>query len=178
MKTVVIYKSKAGFVKRYAEWIAKELSADLVEQSKASAEMLNSYDAIVYGGGLYESGINGVKLITGNLDKLAGKKIAVFATGASPASREAREDIIKHNFTAAQLAKLKFFYLRGGFDYSKLTIRDKFLMMLLKMKMKWKMKRNIKLLDDEVGMLAAYDKPIDFVKRKNIEGLVAYFNEA
>lgn len=174
MKTVVIYKSKSGYVKRYAEMIAKELSADLVEHSKAKPETLMGYDAIVYGGGLYVGGINGVKLIKDNLGKLAGKRIAVFATGASPASREAREDVIKHNFTAEQLEKLQFFYLRGGFDYSKLTLRDKFLMTLLKMKIKRKIKRNIKLVDDEVGMLAAYNKPVDFVKRKNIEGLIQY----
>ncbi|GEA31640.1 flavodoxin [Clostridium beijerinckii] len=28
MKTVVIYKSKTGFTKKYAKWIAEELSAD------------------------------------------------------------------------------------------------------------------------------------------------------
>lgn len=27
MKSVVIYKSKTGFSKKYAQWIAKELSA-------------------------------------------------------------------------------------------------------------------------------------------------------
>jgi menaquinone-dependent protoporphyrinogen IX oxidase len=174
LKTIVIYKSKSGFVRRYAEWIAEELSADLVENTKVNSAIFTGYDAVIYGGGLYESGINGVKLITDNLDKLGGKRVAVFASGASPARKEALDHIIGHNFTAEQLKQLKFFYLRGGFDYSKLTAIDKMLMTLLKLKMSWKKKQNKKLLPDEIGMLSAYEKPVDFVKRDHIKELVAY----
>ena len=174
MKTIVVYRSKSNFVKRYATWIAEELSADVFDGSKVSVEMLQAYDTIVYGGGLYESGINGVKLITGNLHRLQGRKVIVFATGASPARQEALDSVISHNFALEQLEEIKFFYLRGGFDFSKLKARDRVLMTLLKWKMKWKKKRNIPLISDEIGMLAAYDKPADFVKRKNIDELVAY----
>jgi hypothetical protein len=76
MKTLVVYRSKSGFVQRYAEWIAGDLKADLLEGSGVTVDNLTGYDAIVYGGGLYESGINGVKIITGNLDQLEGKRIA------------------------------------------------------------------------------------------------------
>lgn len=48
MKTIVIFKSKTGFVKQYAEWIAEELSGDLYEASKVTAERLTSYDTINY----------------------------------------------------------------------------------------------------------------------------------
>ena len=30
VKTLVVYWSKTGFVKKYAEWIAEELKADLI----------------------------------------------------------------------------------------------------------------------------------------------------
>ena len=32
MKIIVIYKSKTGFTKRYAEWIAEELKCDIVQR--------------------------------------------------------------------------------------------------------------------------------------------------
>ena len=63
MKSVVIYKSRSGFVKNYAQWIAEELSADIYDASMVKVDMLLEYDNIIYGG-LYISGINGIKLIT------------------------------------------------------------------------------------------------------------------
>jgi len=42
MKTIVIYMSKTGFVKKYAEWIAAELSADIFEAAKVTGDMLSS----------------------------------------------------------------------------------------------------------------------------------------
>lgn len=34
MKIVVVYKSISGFTKKYAEWIAEELEADLLRLEK------------------------------------------------------------------------------------------------------------------------------------------------
>ena len=36
MKTIVIYNSKTGFTKRYAEWISEALSCECVELKEAS----------------------------------------------------------------------------------------------------------------------------------------------
>jgi len=83
MHTIVIYRSKSGNTRKYAEWIAEELGADLLEASRCGIERISQYDTVVYGGGLYATGINGVKLITNNLRRLKGKKIAVFATAGS-----------------------------------------------------------------------------------------------
>lgn len=170
MKTAVIYKSKTGFVKKYAEWIAKELSADIFEVSKVSINILITYDNVIYGGSLHAVGINGIKLITKNLDKLKDKKVVVFATGASPFREEAINEVRNKNFTFEQQKNIKFFYLRGGFDYSKLGPFDKMLMTLLK----WKLKSKKELTPDERGMVFAYDKPVDFTKKRNIDEIISY----
>ena len=96
--------------------------------------MLTNYDTVIYGGSLYAVGINGVKFITKNLDKLKDKKVIVFATGASPSREEAVSEVKNKNFTSEQQKYIQFFYLRGGFDYSKLKPFDKVLMTLLKWK--------------------------------------------
>lgn len=106
MKSVVIYRSKSGFVKKYAEWIAEELGADIFEASKFTVDMFATYDTVIYGGGLYVVGINGVKLITDNLKKLEGKKVIVFATGASPARKDVIHDVKTKNFLPEQLKQI------------------------------------------------------------------------
>ena len=76
MKTIVVYKSKYGSSKEYAFWIAEELGCEAVDVKNIKIEKLYEYDTIIYGGGLYAEVINGITLITRNLDKLKDKKIA------------------------------------------------------------------------------------------------------
>ena len=172
VKTVVIYKSKSGFTKEYAKWIAHELSADIFEASKVNSEIASEYDAIIYGGGLYAVGINGVEFVTENLDKFKGKKVVVFATGASPYKEEVVGVVSNKNFTLEQQKQIRFFYFRGGFDFSKLKPVDKVLMTLMKWRIKMKDKN--KLTPDETGMLAVYDHPENYTTKENIDVLIAY----
>lgn len=39
MKTIVIYNSKTGFTKRYAQWIADAARADCIELSQAKKQI-------------------------------------------------------------------------------------------------------------------------------------------
>ncbi len=174
MKTVVIYKSKTGFTKKYAEWIAEELSADIFNASKVNINTLNKYDTIIYGGSLYAVGIIGIGLIKKNINKIKDKRLVVFATGASPLRDNVINEVINKNFTVDEQKYIKFFYLRGGFNYNKLNSFDKFLMTLLKLKMKNKKQEDLSA--DEKGMLAIYDKPVDFTDKKNIAKIIAYVN--
>lgn len=170
IKTIVIYKSRTGFVKKYAEWIAEELAADIFDASKITRNILAAYDNVIYGGSLHAVGINGVKLITKNLGMLKGKKVVVFATGATPPREEALSEVINKNFTSEQQKSIRFFYLRGGFDYNKLKLFDKILMTLLK----WKLNMKKELTPDERGMLSAYNTPVDFTNKKNIGEIISY----
>ncbi len=177
MKAVVIYKSKTGYVKKYAGWIAEELLADVLELSTVNIDRLAGYDIIIYGGSLHAVGIIGINFITGNFDKLKDKKLVVFASGASPFSEEIVEEIIKNNIPEKQRNQVKLFYLRGGFNFNKLPLTDKVLMTLLKWKLNRKKKQGKTLTGDEKGMLAAYDKPVDFTKKKNIADLINYIDQ-
>jgi menaquinone-dependent protoporphyrinogen IX oxidase len=176
MNTIVVYKSKTGFVRNYAEWIAEELSADIFEVSKVNINMLTKYDTLVYGGSLHAVGINGVKFITKNFDKLKDKKLVVFASGASPSSEKVIKEVVTNNFTSDQQKCIKFFYMRGGFNYNKLPTFDKLLMTLLNWKIKIKKKQKKALAPDEIGMLAILDKPADFTRKRNINEIVIYIN--
>ena len=71
MNPIVIYKSKYGSTKQYAEWIADELNCLAVDAKKLKVDNLRNYDTIIYGGGLYAEIIAGVTLITKNMDLLA-----------------------------------------------------------------------------------------------------------
>lgn len=172
MRTLVIYKSQTGFTKKYAKWIAEDLTADIINVSEMNIDRLQNYDTIIYGGGLYAGGISGIKAITKNIDKIKEKRIIVFATGVCPGRDEELEQVKKANFTDDKQKYIKFFYLRGGFNYQKLNFSNKILMSLLKLKLRLKTKKN--LTSDERGMLAVYNKPVDFTNKKKICNLIEY----
>ena len=100
MNAIVVYKTKYGSTKTYAEWIAEELSSEAVDVKDTDIQKLSEYDAIIYGGGLYAEVINGVSIITKNLDKLKNKKIAVYTTGITPLDCRAYYDtyVVEKNF--------------------------------------------------------------------------------
>ena len=175
MKTLIIYWSKTGFVKKYAEWLAEELKADIIPGKEVTKAKLKEYDAYIFGGSLYAVGINGADFIKKNIKELEGKKTAVFATGASSATEEVIEEVKNKNFTEEEQSYFKFFYLRGGFDYSKLGFKDKVLMGIMKWKLNSKKKKGEELTEEEKGLLAAYEKPVDFTDKENIKEIVEYF---
>jgi menaquinone-dependent protoporphyrinogen IX oxidase len=170
LRAIVVYRSISGFTKKYAEWIAQELKADLLDAREVSAEKLCMYDVVVFGGSLRAVGINGVKLLKKNMSKLADKKIIVFAVGASPPKEGIVDEIRRNNFSAEEQKNLRLFYLRGGFKFSKLDFPNKVIMVLFRVKLSMTKNKT----PDEKGMLAAYSRPIDCTKKENIKSLIEY----
>ena len=167
MKRILVgYKSISGFTKTYADWIAQTLGADLLSAKQITPKLLRTYDIIIYGGSLHASGIAGLKCLP--LDKLADKTIIVFCTGASPKTGALVELLRKENLPVQ--SQIPLFYMRGGFDFSKLDFWNKILMRLFKLKLRMMRKKT----SDATGMLAAYEKPLNAVKKQNIDELVSY----
>ena len=46
---VVVYESRYGSTKKYAQWIAKDLGCTLIETKDATVEKLQTFDTIIYG---------------------------------------------------------------------------------------------------------------------------------
>jgi flavodoxin len=152
-KTAIIYYSKYGTTRQYAEWIAEKTGAQLFDARKFKKKDLASYDTIVYGGGIYAGGIKGIDLITKNWYKgLDEKNVIVFAVGITVGSEACRQQCLEVNFekrfvtdavedqgkesgqfTVTELLKEKMlpircFFLPGAFDPSGIRGMDKAIM--------------------------------------------------
>ena len=64
MSGIILYQSKYGATKKYAEWISEETGFSCVETKKAKIEEVKTYDTIVLGGGIYAGGIAGIAFLT------------------------------------------------------------------------------------------------------------------
>ncbi len=127
MKAIVIYRSKTGFTKRYAEWIAAALGCEAVDWKAAQGKELAGYDTLIYGGWFHAGSIMGLKKFLQKAEPLK-KNMAVFATGASPAENPDIEPGMKKNFTPEQWGRIKAFYFPGGLNYEAMGAVDRTLM--------------------------------------------------
>jgi menaquinone-dependent protoporphyrinogen IX oxidase len=167
-KILVVYRSKYGSTKKYAEWIAGAAGADLCEASDVNEALLKRYDTIVFGGSLHAVGIRGMKAITKHYKAIEDKKIVVFAVGCSPGRDRDLQKVREANFTEDMRERIHFFYARGAFDFKRLRIVDKTMMGLLRMKLQ----RIEEPGQDIKDLLTSYDHPVDFTRRENIEPVI------
>ena len=130
MKGIILYTSKYGATKRYAEWIAEETGFDCVETKKAKINEVKQYGTIILGGGIYASGIAGLSFLKKNIGQLQGRKVIVFCDGASPYEEKAFQQIVAHNMKDS-LAGLPCFYCRGSWDMDAMSILDRNLCKML-----------------------------------------------
>ena len=130
MKGIILYASKYGSTKRYAEWLAEETGFDCVETKKAKIEDVKQYDTILLGGGIYASGIAGLSFLKKNITQLREKKVIVFCDGASPYEERAFQQIVAHNLKDS-LAGLPCFYCRGAWDPDAMSLADRTLCRML-----------------------------------------------
>ena len=123
MNAVIIYKSRYGSAKKYAEWIKEELGCDIRSEKETKIADLLKYDTIIYGGGLYSEVIAGVTLITKNIQKLNDKKIVVFTTGITPIEYSDYYDkyVIEKNFKQGVPENIKIFNFIGKMLLDELT---------------------------------------------------------
>lgn len=132
-ETVVIYKSRYGSTKKYAQWISESLNADIFESNKIRSNELGKYKTIIYGGGLYASGITGFSLIRKNFNKLKDKNLILFTVGlANPIDKEQFAPILEKNLSEEMKSKITVFHFRGAIDYKKLSFIHKSMMAMLK----------------------------------------------
>ena len=168
-KICVIYKSKYGTTKQYAKWIAEMLEVPVFEASQVKPSQLSEYDVVIYGGGLYASGIIGVKLVTEN----PCKTLVVFTVGLANPDTTDYSKILEKNFSKELLQKIKVFHLRGGINYKKLRVVDKTMMSLLvKFKVE-KIPKECRTEENEL-MLETYGDKIDFSDKSTIQPLIDY----
>ena len=172
MNAVVIYKSRYGSTKAYAEWIAEALSCKAVDVKMIKVEDLAEYDTVIYGGGLYAEVIAGVSFITKNLEKLKDKKLVVYTTGITPLDcREYYDrEVLEKNFKGDSLQYIKVFNLLGRMVQSELSLSHKAALVALKKIMSAKENPT----DMEKLLVELCDADGDFSDKASIRELLDY----
>ena len=131
MKTIVVYTSQTGFTKKYAEWIAERLSAEVMplkDAKKKSKEYFDDADAILYGGWAMAGKVNSVDWFMKKADEWKEKKLAVFCVGGSPEDNPDVKVWKENAIPEDKKEYIKPFYLQGGINYEQMNLPSRMMM--------------------------------------------------
>lgn len=130
MKSIVIYNSQTGFTKQYAEWISQEAGCECVSLKKAAKINLSDYDSVVFGSWCMAGTLTKLDWFKKKIPSLskAGKKLIVFAVGASPSESPEMQASLEKMLSEDEKKVTKLFYCPGGLNYEKMNGFSRFVM--------------------------------------------------
>lgn len=118
MKTLVLYSSLTGNTKQYAEDLAKAVDGDAYPLKKLKPKKWADYDTIVFGSWIMGGNIRDLDRFLQSWDLISEKNVIVFADGMGIPDKLTRQTLIEQNVLESY--HIRFYQLRGSFDFSKL----------------------------------------------------------
>lgn len=164
-KTIIIYASKTGFSRRYAQWLAEDLGERAVSFRDRNTLRLQDFDTIILFGGLYAGQMSGLKWL--QKQPLAGKRLAAVAVGCAPVDNPGLPESMEQLFGGAP--EIKGFYCQGGLDYEHMGGVDRIMMAALR--------RFLKNKPDQKDMLEGISHSFDAADRAYLAPVAAWARE-
>lgn len=174
MNGIILYQSKYGATKKYADWLSEELGFPCSETKKAHISEVMNCDTVILGRGIYASGIAGLPFLKKNIGSLKGKKIAVFCCGASPYEEDAFKEVVKHNMKDG-LEDIPVFYCRGSWDMEKMSFADRTLCNMLRKAVSKKDPSEYEIW--EKALMVVKDEKCDWTDKEYLKPLVEFINK-
>jgi menaquinone-dependent protoporphyrinogen IX oxidase len=161
MKGLVVYKSKYGATRQYADWIGEALKWPVYTPEKLLTQTIDGADVLVIGSSVYEGKLLLRDWLKKQAARLMNKKLYLFIVCATPADKkEVLSQIAKQNIPAPLLEKCTVCFLRGRVVIKDLNWMDK---LMLKMAA-----RVTKDPDEKQRMISGFDA----VNRENVLPLI------
>lgn len=130
MNGIIVYQSKTGFTKKYAEWIQEATKFDIINCEDITGDSFSTCDLVVYGSRIHAGKLDGFKKIKKLLPN--NVKVVVFATGGTPATEEHTINLMwESSFTKDELRTIPHFYMQSGLNYEMMPLGDKLIMKAL-----------------------------------------------
>jgi menaquinone-dependent protoporphyrinogen oxidase len=135
LKTLIVYESRHGSVKKAVDFIAMKLMdpPDIMSAKEALRSNLEKYDTIIIGGSIMAGKIqkNITSFINSNIDILLQKKIALLLAAASP-----EKDVIQKEINDSfpeKIRNVSQYTAHIGYEFNLEKMNFMFRMMIKKM---------------------------------------------
>lgn len=114
MKTAIIYKSYLGATRQYAEWLEKEIKADVFRYEQVEEGILEKYDRLIIMSGTYAGNMPLTKFLTQDWEKIKNKKIIAIAVGGEAPDQKGSIEAYK-KIPKEIRDNIKYYKIQGKF---------------------------------------------------------------
>ena len=165
VKILIVYQSKYGSTKQYAEWIQQDTGGDLINIENGDKPDLASYDIIIIGSSVRVGNIVIAPFIRDHWSVMKGKKVILFTTSGTPPRHPKLQSIYEKSLPEEIRKEIKYFPLHGRISVKDLTLFDQFLMAVGK------------IMEQDEELKKDMGKDFDGVRRENLLPLFQYLED-
>ena len=165
IRILIVYQSKYGSTKQYAEWIQKECHGDLVNIENGDEPNFAGYDIVIIGSSVRIGNIVIAPFIEDHWGVMKGKRVILFTTSATPPRHPKIQSIYEKSLPEEIRKEIKYFPLHGRISRANLTCWDKFLIAIGK------------IMEQDETLKKDMGKDFDGVQRDNLLPLFEYLKE-
>ena len=174
-KAIVIYSSKRGSTRQYAEWIAEELECEALELADPQVKGLDlsDYGCIIYGGWIRGSGIVDFDKFGRMLDADLMRRLIVYGVGFAEETAENYAQVWGYSIGKLdpKNENRSILYILGGrYDPEAVSGLDKFMMKIMRSVLLSGSTPDAKM--QALKIRDRIDNGCDLVSRDNISSLV------
>lgn len=115
MKGIILYKSKHGSTKQYADWLSEETGFSKLDLNKDGKPDLREYEIVIIGSWILAGRIVAHGWIKKNWSYLKDKEVLIFSVGADEPTEKLRKEYMGSSLQDEINNKVSFYALRGRF---------------------------------------------------------------
>ena len=172
MKSVILYGSRYGSARRYAQELSKQ--TDIPAVSYQEAPPLSKLETIVYIGALYAGGVLGLTKTLRRQSFGEHQRLVIVTVGlADPDILQNRENIrnaLQKQIPAQLYGRAAVFHLRGAIDYQALSLGHRTMLALLHRSLQKKPAEEWS--EEDKALMETYGKQADFVDFASLRPIV------
>ena len=172
MKSIILYGSRYGSARRYAQELSKQ--TDIPAVSYQEAPPLSKLETIVYIGALYAGGVLGLTKTLRRQSFGEHQRLVIVTVGlADPDILQNRENIrnaLQKQIPAQLYGRAAVFHLRGAIDYQALSLGHRTMMALLHRSLQKKPAEEWS--EEDKALMETYGKQTDFVDFASLRPIV------
>ena len=172
MKSVILYGSRYGSARRYAQELSKQ--TDIPAVSYQEAPPLSKLETIVYIGALYAGGVLGLTKTLRRQSFGEHQRLVIVTVGlADPDILQNRENIrnaLQKQIPAQLYGRAAVFHLRGAIDYQALSLGHRTMMALLHRSLQKKPAEEWS--EEDKALMETYGKQVDFVDFASLRPII------
>lgn len=126
-KIAVVYSSKSGHTKQYADWLKEEVDdVDVIPAATFSPSQTMAYKLIIFACGVYGDKLSIMDFVKKNITAMAPQKTMIMAVSwYTNDSEDAKKKLIEENYPEQFKNTVPIFVLNSGIDKKSLSAMDK-----------------------------------------------------